>query len=243
MSRQMLSVVIPVLNEARNLERLLLDLLRTCPGAEVIVADGGSTDDSPAVVLHHPLVKWLESMPGRARQMNAGAREAGGEILLFLHADTRLPEGAGTAIVEALADPRAVAGRFDVQFDNPRPIFRVIAFFMNQRSRLSRISTGDQAIFVRRASFKRLGGYPEIPLMEDVELTRQLKRTGRIRSLRLRVTTSARKWERDGAIRTILLMWLLRFLYFVGVSPERIHRLYYRRPAPHQATPGWPSLR
>src|SRR5262249_9896303 len=128
---------------------------------------------------------------------------------------------------DALGDPRVVAGRFDVRFDNPGPAFRMIAALMNLRSRLSGIATGDQAIFVRRAVFEALGGYAEIPLMEDVELTRRLKRAGRLAALRLRVTTAARKWERDGVVRTILLMWALRFLYAVGVSPARLHRWYY----------------
>lgn len=161
--------------------------------------------------------------------MNAGARAARGDVLLFLHADTRLPDGALTAVDAAVSDPGVVAGRFDVRFDNPRPVFRMIAWFMNQRSRRSGISTGDQAMFVCREVFEALGGYPAMPLMEDVELCRRLRRRGRIASLRLCVTTSARKWEREGAVRTILLMWALRFLYTAGVAPARLHRWYYRR--------------
>jgi rSAM/selenodomain-associated transferase 2 len=159
--------------------------------------------------------------------MNHGAREAGGDTLLFLHADTRLPEGAARAIERALAEPGVVGGRFDVRFDNERALFRMIAWFMNVRSRGSGICTGDQAIFVRRADFEAIGGYPDIPLMEDVELSRRLKRRGRLRALRLRVTTSARKWEREGPLRTIGLMWTLRFLHFCGVAPARLHRWYY----------------
>ena len=127
-------------------------------------------------------------------------------------------------------DPRVAYGRFDVTFDNPRPVFRMIAGLMNLRSRLTGICTGDQGIFVRRTAFERLGGYPEIPLMEDVELTRRLKRSGRLASLALRVTTSARRWERNGVARTIVLMWTLRLLYFCGVGPDRLHRWYYGRP-------------
>src|SRR5262249_61682409 len=138
---------------------------------------------------------------------------------------------------DALGDPRVVAGRFDVRFDNPGPAFRMTAALMNLRSRWRGISTGDQAIFVRRAVFEALGGYAEIPLMEDVELTRRLKRAGRLAALRLRVTTAARKWERDGVARTILLMWALRFLYAAGVAPARLHRWYYgpARPPPGAA--------
>ena len=191
--------------------------------------DGGSTDASVATAARFPEVRLLTSSRGRARQMNAGARAARGDVLVFLHADTLLPDGALAAIEASVSDPRVVAGRFDVRFDSARPLFRVIAWFMNQRSRRSRISTGDQAMFVRRDVFEAVGGYPEMPLMEDVELCRRLKRCGRIAALRLRVTTSARKWEREGAIRTILLMWALRFLYMTGVAPARLHRWYYGR--------------
>ncbi len=191
--------------------------------------DGGSTDATAAIAARFPRVRLLASPRGRARQMNAGARAARGDVLLFLHADTLLPDGALAAVEAAVGDPGVVAGRFDVRLDNPRPVFRMIAWFMNQRSRWSGISTGDQAIFVRREIFEALGGYPDMPLMEDVELCRRLKRRGRLAALRLRVTTSVRKWEREGAVRTILLMWTLRFLYMAGVSPARLHCWYYRR--------------
>lgn len=161
--------------------------------------------------------------------MNAGARVAHGDVLLFLHADTLLPDGALDAVEAAVSDPGVVAGRFDVSFDNPRPVFRMIAWFMNARSRWSGISTGDQGIFVCREVFDAMGGYSKMSLMEDVELCRRLKLRGQLAPLRLAVTTSARKWERDGAVRTILLMWALRFLYMVGISPARLHRWYYRR--------------
>ncbi len=222
-----LAIVIPALNEAANLSRLLPDLARGCPGADIVVVDGGSGDDTAAVVARRPGPRLLESARGRAVQMNHGARATGGDTLLFLHADTRLPAGAAPAIEQALAEPGVVGGRFDVRFDNERPLFRVIAWLMNTRSRASGICTGDQAIFVRRADFEAVGGYPDIPLMEDVELSRRLKRRGNLRALRLRVTTSARKWEREGPLRTIGLMWALRFLHFCGVAPTRLHRWYY----------------
>ena len=225
-----LSVVVPALDEAVNLKRLLPDLARTCPGAEVIVVDGGSRDGTAAVASGRPGVRFLASARGRARQMNAGAREASGDVLLFLHADTRLPEGAASAIAEALAAPAVVGGRFDVRFDSPRRILRVVAWFMNARSRATSICTGDQAIFVRRADFEAVGGYPDIPLMEDIELSRRLKARGRLAALRVRVTTSARKWEREGPLRTIGLMWALRLLHFCGVAPARLHRWYYGAP-------------
>jgi rSAM/selenodomain-associated transferase 2 len=162
--------------------------------------------------------------------MNAGATAATGEVLLFLHADTRLPAGAAQAVLEALADPSVDYGRFDVRFDRPGAAFRLIALLMNLRSRMTGICTGDQAIFVRRAAFARLGGYAEIALMEDIDLTRRLKRIGRHAPLGLRVTTSARRWERDGVAWTVVLMWTLRLLYFCGVGPDRLHRWYYGTP-------------
>lgn len=223
----MLSIVVPALDEAVNLERLLPDLAARCPGVEVIVADGGSRD-ATAAIARRAGARVVESPRGRARQMNAGARAASGDVLLFLHADTALPDGAVEAIAAALADPRVVGGRFDVRFTSPRWPFRMIAALMNVRSRWSGISTGDQGIFVRRAAFDALGGYADIPLMEDVELTRRLKRAGRLASLRLRVTTSSRKWEREGIARTIALMWTLRLLYACGASPARLVGWYYR---------------
>lgn len=222
-----LAIVVPALDEAANLARLLPDLARDCPGAAIVVVDGGSRDDTAAVVARQPGARLLASARGRALQMNLGARAADADTLLFLHADTRLPEGAAGAIEAALAEPGVVGGRFDVRFDNEGALFRTIAWFMNARSRASGICTGDQAIFVRRADFEAIGGYPEIPLMEDIELSRRLKRRGRLRALRLRVTTSARKWEREGPLRTIGLMWALRFLHFCGVAPARLHRWYY----------------
>jgi rSAM/selenodomain-associated transferase 2 len=222
-----ISIVVPVLDEARNLERLLPALRDLAPDAEVVIVDGGSRDDTESVLARWPRARIVSSPRGRATQMNAGAARSAGEVILFLHADTRLPAGFAGAIERALDDQRVIGGRFDVAFDNPAWPFRMIAAMMNVRSRLSGIFTGDQAIFVRRAAFEALGGYAPIPLMEDIELTRRLRRLGRVACVRSRVTTSARKWERDGIARTIGLMWMLRFLYFCGVSPERLHRWYY----------------
>jgi rSAM/selenodomain-associated transferase 2 len=224
----LLSIVVPVLNEAENLERLLPELLAHGPELDIVVADAGSTDGTAAVARRFSHVRLVESPRGRARQMNAGARAARGGALLFLHADTRLPAGATAAIARALGDPSVVGGRFDVRFTSARWPFRMIAALMNWRSRWSGIATGDQGIFVRRAAFDALGGYPDIPLMEDIELTRRLKRLGTIACLGARVTTSSRKWEREGIARTIVLMWTLRLLYFFGVSPARLVAWYYR---------------
>jgi rSAM/selenodomain-associated transferase 2 len=232
-TRATVSVVVPALDEAPNLARLLPDLTGRWPAAEVVVVDGGSRDDTAAVVRRHATVRYLRTAAGRARQMNAGARAAGGPILVFLHADTRLPVDGLERVEEALRDPAVVGGRFDVAFDSERAIMRLIAALMNARSRLTGIATGDQALFVRRDVFDALGGFPDIPLMEDVELTKRLGRRGRVAALRARVTTSARKWEREGPLRTVLLMWSLRALYFVGAPPSRLHRWYYGRdPAP-----------
>jgi rSAM/selenodomain-associated transferase 2 len=222
-----LSIVVPALDEAQNLERLLPELQALAPRVEVVVADGGSRDGTTSVVSRFPSVRLVTSDRGRARQMNAGAAASSGAVLLFLHADTRPPAGFEAAIARALEDPSVAAGRFDVRFDRETSAFKVIAGLMNLRSRLTSIFTGDQAIFVRRSVFERLGGYADMPLMEDVELSHRLKRCGRLACLRRPVITSARKWERDGVARTIALMWLLRFLYVCGVSPGRLHRWYY----------------
>jgi rSAM/selenodomain-associated transferase 2 len=232
-----LSIVVPALDEADNLARLLPDLAARCPEAEVVVVDGGSADGTGERARGHPGVRVIDGERGRARQMNAGARAARGDAILFLHADSVLPDGAASAIARALAAPGVVGGRFDVRFSSPRWPFRMIAALMNARSRWSGIATGDQGIFVSRAAFDALGGYPDIPLMEDIELTRRLKRLGAIACLAPRITTSSRKWEREGILRTILLMWTLRFLYFCGADPARLHRWYYGRPPARPAAP------
>jgi rSAM/selenodomain-associated transferase 2 len=158
--------------------------------------------------------------------MNEGAKASLGEILLFLHADTQLPADANRLIESALADPAVVGGRFDVRFDRQSAWATIISTLMNWRSRLSGIATGDQALFVRRRTFEQLGGFAEIPLMEDIEFSARLKRTGPTATLRESVVTSFRRWERKGPLRTILLMWTLRFLYWIGVSPHRLEHFY-----------------
>lgn len=228
----MISVIVPVLNEAPRLPALLREVQRVLPAAEIVVVDGGSTDGSGAAAAGVPGIRALGARRGRARQMNAGAAAARGDTFLFLHADTRLPAEAGAALREALADPAVVGGRFDVRLDNPRLPFRAIETLMNWRSRLTGIATGDQALFVRATTFRALGGFPDIPLMEDVEFSRRLKRVGKVAKLRARVVTTARKWERDGLTRTILLMWSLRLLYFLGTDPTWLHRRYYGEPGP-----------
>ena len=187
------------------------------------MVDGGSTDGTAG--LASPLCdRLLKTEKGRARQMNAGARAAQGDALVFLHADTRLPAEADRAILEALE--RARWGRFEVRLDGEHPLLRVVACAMNMRSRLTGIATGDQAIFVRRDAF---AGFPEIPLMEDIAFSQAMKRRGRPACLRERVLTSARRWEKHGVLPTIVLMWRLRLLYALGASPERLARDYADR--------------
>ena len=161
--------------------------------------------------------------------MNRGAEIANGDTLLFLHSDTTLPENAITRIEEAMKNHKIIGGRFDVGFDDDRFIFKLIAFLMNWRSRLTGIFTGDQAIFIRKSVFKDIGGYLQIPLMEDIALSKKMKRTGRIACLEDSVITSARKWKEEGIIKTILLMWFLRLLYFFKISPIFLSRIYYRK--------------
>lgn len=223
-----LSIVVPTLNEAAGIEEALQALapLRA-RGVEVIVADGGSTDGTPH--LAQPLADYVLTAPrGRAAQMNAGAAVARGDLLLFLHADTRLPPDADRLVHDALM--ARLWGRFDVRFD-ARGIFALIAFTMNLRSRLTGIATGDQAMFVTRAAFARAGGFPPIALMEDIALSASLKRIGRPAALHARVTTAARRWRRHGIARTVLLMWRLRLAYFCGSDPEKLARLYGYAPA------------
>lgn len=220
-----LSIVIPVLDEAARIEAALaaLQALRAA-GAEVIVVDGGSRDATRR--LAEPWVdRVIEAARGRAAQMNAGASQARGDVLLFLHADTALPAGADRLIAAALdADHRW--GRFDVAIDGVAPLLPLVAAMMNARSRATGIATGDQAMFVARAAFESAGGFPEIPLMEDVALSKALKRISRPACLRARVITSGRRWERHGTLRTILLMWRLRLAYALGADPRHLARRY-----------------
>lgn len=219
-----ISVIIPTLNEAATIDETLRRV-RSSGSCEVIVVDGGSDDGTPE--LARPQADLvLSAGRGRATQMNVGARAASGQVLLFLHADTVLPPAFPALLENALRNSRVVGGRFDVRLDAEGRLFRIIETLMNLRSRLSRIATGDQAIFVRSRIFRELGGYREAELMEDLELSYRLKRQGELACLRERVVTSARRWQRDGIVRTIVLMWLLRFLYFIGVSPSYLKTFY-----------------
>jgi rSAM/selenodomain-associated transferase 2 len=224
----MISIIIPVLNEAALIVQVLTSLqpLREA-GHEVIVADGGSVDDTLA--LSEPLSDRLIRSPrGRSRQMNAGARVAMGEIFLFLHADTFLPKGVDRMIIEGMKRQGKGWGRFDVQLSGNHFFLRITEWLMNWRSRLTGIATCDQGIFMQRLLFETVGGFPDIDLMEDIALSKILRRYGRPVCLRQRVLTSSRRWEENGILRTILLMWRLRLSYFLGSDPRRLAKIYER---------------
>ncbi|MEK9172454.1 MAG: TIGR04283 family arsenosugar biosynthesis glycosyltransferase [Nitrospirota bacterium] len=221
-----ISVIIPTLHEEKTLPGTLARL-RHPAFSEVLVVDGGSRDRTLAdIALANPLSRVLNAPMGRARQMNAGAAAAKGELLLFLHADTLLPATAAQDITQAMADTRIAGGRFDARLVPDRGLLWVVGRMMSWRSRLTGIATGDQAIFVRRKVFEDLGGFPDIPIMEDIAFSRRLKQAGHIAALPSCVLTSGRRWERHGAIKTILLMWWLRLLFYLGVSPARLQRMY-----------------
>jgi rSAM/selenodomain-associated transferase 2 len=225
-----LSIVVPTLNEAGGIAAALEALagLRAA-GHEVLVIDGGSDDGTPDFAASRA-DRVARSPRGRAQQMNAGARLATGDVLLFLHADTRLPPRAERLVLDGLAGSGRGWGRFDVRIAGRHPLLRVVAAAMNARSRWTGIATGDQAMFVRRDAFTAVGGFPPVPLMEDVALSAALKRVSPPLCLRARVATSGRRWETRGVIRTVLLMWWLRLRYFLGASPERLAERYRHHP-------------
>ena len=231
-----ISIIMPVLDEAAAIAAKLAALapLRTS-GVEVIVVDGGSSD-ATAMLSSGGADQVLCATRGRATQMNAGAAAASGEVLLFLHADTALPDNALALVREGLARTGKVWGRFDVTIDGDSRLLQVVATMMNLRSRLTGIATGDQAMFVRRDAFDAAGRFPEIPLMEDIALSRALKRLSRPVCLRAKVRTSGRRWDRNGALRTIALMWWLRLSYFLGADPARLAVRYGYGPAAKKET-------
>jgi rSAM/selenodomain-associated transferase 2 len=221
-----LSIIMPVLNEGEGIAAALDALadLRAL-GTEVVVVDGGSRD---ATIQRARLrADHVISAPrGRALQMNAGAEKASGGVLLFLHADTRLPADADHLVLSGLQRSGRAWGRFDLKIAGRNPLLAVVALLMNMRSRLTGIATGDQAMFVRRDAFRASGGFPPIPLMEDVALSKRLKHVGRPLCLRQRAVTSARRWEKNGVLNTVLLMWRLRLAYFFGADPNELARQY-----------------
>ena len=220
-----LCIVVPVLDEAEGLAPWLAKLqpLRR-RGVRLVVVDGGSSDGTLDLARGHADIVF-QAPRGRAAQMNAGAAACRAEVLLFLHADTELPEGADTLILDAVARGRRW-GRFDVRFDAGDARLWLVAHLMNGRSRFTGIATGDQALFVSQDSFEAVGGFPEMPLMEDVAISRALKRLGRPACLHAKVVTSARRWVRNGVWTTIFLMWRLRAAYFFGADPARLALRY-----------------
>ena len=227
-----IAVIIPVLNEEAALPFLLKWLL-PLDFEEIILIDGGSQDHTVEVAqafsetLHQFHCQIISGPQGRAAQMNAGAAKATTDILLFLHADTQLPHNAKQVIEQALSTSQLVGGRFDVRFPRDEGYAWLVSRMMNHRSRLSGICTGDQGMFVRRTVFEAMSGFADIPLMEDLEFSRRLKHQGTVMALKETVTTSFRRWEQQGPLRTILRMWTLRFLYWLGCSPHRLHRYYH----------------
>jgi rSAM/selenodomain-associated transferase 2 len=231
-----LSVIVPVLNEGGIIRSLLESLqpLRAA-GHEVVVVDGGSTDETLARV-DGLADQVLTTSPGRAAQMNTGARSSSGDILWFLHADSVFPPGAAQAIGDCLRGGDRVWGRFDVRLSGRRVLLRVVERAMNWRSRLTGIATGDQGIFVRRSAFFLAGGFPTVPLMEDIALSRRLRRMSPPAALPGPILTSARRWERRGPVKTVLLMWRLRLAFALGADPAKLARLYGTCPTPRHGS-------
>jgi len=219
-----LAIVVPVFNEGQALRQSLQKFMDL--GAdELVFVDGGSSDDTLAV-LSQANVLCLTSELGRAVQMNAGSKVSTSDIIVFIHADTALVRSDLLAMKIALARLDVVGGRFDVRLSGKHPAFRVIEWMINARSRWSKISTGDQCQFVRRDVFEAMGGFAELPLLEDVEFSKRLKRLGRMACLRDKVVTSSRRWEMHGIVPTVWLMWKIRLLYWLGVAPEKLAQMY-----------------
>lgn len=218
-----LAIVVPVLNEAANLPVLHSHLQPIALNAEVVLVDGGSTDDTVSLARSAGL-KLVRAPRGRASQMNAGARATQAPHLLFLHADTQLPEVALASVQEALQ--HHAWGRFDVQIQGQAKMLRVVAALMNWRSRLTGIATGDQALFMTRQAYLQAGGFLDQPLMEDIEMSAALKAISPPACLQHKVITSGRRWERGGVWRTIFLMWRLRLAYWLGAPAESLARTY-----------------
>jgi len=216
------SVVIPVLNEADALPPLLENVRLLA--AQVIFVDGGSTDATTELLAASGF-RWFSAPRGRAAQMNAGAAEATGSVLMFLHADTKLPFDALPHVRSAVRSG-AVGGSFGVRLDTRNPLLRLVGAMITWRSRITGVSTGDQVVFATRRAFDQLGGYAAVDLFEDVDFTRRLRRAGPVVQLPVTVTTSTRRWDRGGAVRTIVRMWTLKALYYSGVNPRHLARRY-----------------
>ena len=226
--RPLLSIIVPVIDEDRIINDLIEHLcgLPFGKGCEVIIVDGNQNQNTLKAIFRED-VKKIASFKGRGAQMNTGAAVAKGEILLFLHADTLLAPPAFDQILLALKPPKVVGGAFDLGIDSNRWGFRLIETVASLRSRITRIPYGDQAIFIKKTVFERLGGFGEIPIMEDVDLMRRVKKTGqKIAIIPLKVLTSPRRWEKEGLLFSTLRNWILISLYLLGVSPQKLAKFY-----------------
>lgn len=224
----MISVIIPALNEELHVLHCIESLKTAGFSGEIIVADGGSEDRTRETALGRAGVMVIDSPRGRGTQMNAGSADASGDILLFLHADTILDHGWAEELRAALDDPSVVGGAFRFSIDDPSPKFRLVEAWVRLRCRVFKLPYGDQAIFIRRDAFQQLGGYKEIALMEDVDMVKRMKKLGRITLLRNRAVTSGRRWVSKGLLKTAAINQITMLFYLLGISPERLARLYYR---------------
>jgi len=224
MAEKSVAIIVPVYNEEQQLKRNVQAFINL-KADELIFVDGGSTDES-VLFLQQSGVTCVASKPGRAIQMNLGSYIAKSDILVFIHVDTAISKSNIKAIRELFCQSEVVGGRFDVRLSGSHPAFRMIETMINLRSRLSKISTGDQVQFVSRSVFESMHGFADMPLLEDVEFSKRLKKVGRIACLSERVVTSSRRWELHGIIRTVWLMWNIRLLYWLGVSPEKLAKIY-----------------
>lgn len=220
-----ISIIIPVLNEANTIARVI-STARNAENVEIIVADGGSSDGTVEIAQNRA-DRAISTTPGRATQMNAGAAASTGDILLFLHADTLLPRGYDSLVRQALAKPSSAGGAFELEIDGRRLCLRLVETGVNWRSNFLQMPYGDQAIFLSSATFDKIGGFPDLPLMEDFELVRRLKKQGRIEIVPLPVLTSARRWQQVGVLKTTAINQIVIIAYFLGVSPDRL-AFWYR---------------
>jgi rSAM/selenodomain-associated transferase 2 len=225
-----ISIVIPTLNEAANLPQTLAAIGPPNPDREIIIADGGSTDATREIAQMAGAIV-IAANPGRATQQNHGAAQATGEIYLFLHADTRLPNNWAEFVTQTLANPQTIAGAFELAIDSPRWPLRLIEWGVKVRSRHFQLPYGDQAIFLRAKTFHQLGGFPDLPIMEDFQLVKQLQPLGQITLVPAAVKTSSRRWDRRGLVQTTLLNQVMILGFYLGVDPDRLQAWYRGVPA------------
>lgn len=220
-----ISIIVPTLNEEKTIKNCLEQFLPKLEDLEIIVVDGGSSDSTKEIVKDYPQIKFIEWKCGRATQMNRGAKEAKGEILLFLHSDTFLPHKGWESIWNCI-DKGAIWGWFNIRFDDQKLYFQLMEKQINFFTQLSRLPTGDQAIFIRHKTFNDVGGYKDMPLMEDLDLARRLRKISKGKIIRQPVITSARRWQKGDFLKTALLMFRLNLFYFLGVPSERLATVY-----------------